>query len=76
MTYGQSEKKWSSYIHIDKQGAYVAVDGNNIIVGFASFKPYDELKKCLLLDSLHVLQSMQGEGIEKKNDFYNRWICL
>lgn len=65
MTYERSEKKFLSYIHMDKQGAYVAEDGNNEIVGFASFMPYDELEKCLMLDSLHVLKSMQGKGIGK-----------
>jgi L-amino acid N-acyltransferase YncA len=66
MTYGHSKEKWSSYIHTDKQGAFVAVDENDMIIGFAAYKPYDDLKKCLLLDSLHILQSFQGDGLGKK----------
>jgi len=66
MTYEHSKEKWLSYIHTDKQGAFVAVDENDMIIGFAAYKPYDDLKKCLLLDSLHILQSMQGGGIGKK----------
>lgn len=66
MTYEHSEEKWLSYIHTDKQGILVAVDENDIIIGFAAYKPYDDLNKCLLLDSLHILQSVQGGGIGKK----------
>jgi L-amino acid N-acyltransferase YncA len=65
MTYEHSKEKWLSYIHKDKQGAFVAVD-NDMIIGFAAYKPYEDLKKCLLLDSLHILQSVQGGGIGKK----------
>lgn len=66
MTYEHSKEKWLSYIHTVKQGAFVAVDENDMIIGFAAYKPYDDLKKCLLLDSLHILQSVQGGGIGKK----------
>ncbi len=65
LTYEHSKKKWLSYIHKDKQGAFVAVAENDMIVGFAAYKPYEDLKQCLLLDSLHVLQSVQGSGIGK-----------
>lgn len=66
ITYEHSKEKWLSYIHTDKQGAFVAVDENDMIIGFAAYKPYDDLKKCLLLDSLHILQSVQGGGIGKQ----------
>jgi len=66
MTYEHSKEKWLSYIHTDKQGAFIAVDKDDMIIGFAAYKPYDDLKKCLLLDSLHILQSVQGGGIGKK----------
>ena len=66
MTYEHSRKKWLSYIHINKQGAFIAIDENNNIVGFSAYKPYDELEKCLLLDSLHIRKSAQGSGIGKK----------
>lgn len=66
MTYEHSKEKWLSYIQIFNQGVFVALDKNNTIIGFAAYKPYDDLKKCLLLDSLHILQSMQGSGVGKK----------
>lgn len=66
MTYEHSKEKWLSYIHADKQGAFVALDENNMIIGFSAYKPYYDLKKCLLLDSLHIIQSIQGSGIGKK----------
>ena len=66
MTYEHSKEKWLSYIHTNKQGAFVAVDENDMIIGFAAYKPYNDLKNCLLLDSLHILQSVQGGGIGKK----------
>jgi len=66
MTYEHSKEKWLSYIHTDKQGAFVAVDENDMVIGFAAYKPHDDLKKWLLLDSLHILQSVQGGGIGKK----------
>ena len=69
MTYEHSKEKWLSYIHTDQQGAFVAVDENDMIIGFAAYKPYDDLKDCLLLDSLHILQSVQGGGIGKKMIF-------
>lgn len=66
MTYEHSKEKWFSYIHTNKQGIFVAVDENDMVIGFAAYKPYDDLKKCLLLDSLHILQLVQGGGIGKK----------
>lgn len=66
MTYEHSKEKWLSYVHTNNQDAFVAVDENNMIIGFAAYKPYYGLKKCLLLDSLHILQSEQGSGIGKK----------
>ena len=66
ITYEHSKEKWLSYIHTDKQGAFVAVDENEMICGFAAYKPHDDLNKCLLLDSLHILQSVQGGGIGKQ----------
>ena len=66
MTYEHSKEKWLSYVHTDKQGAFAAVDEQDRIIGFAAYKPYNDLKKCLLLDSLHILQSVQGGGIGKK----------
>lgn len=66
MTYEHSEEKWLSYIHTDKQGAFVALDENDMVIGFLAYKPYYDLKKCLLLDSLHIIQSIQGSGIGKK----------
>jgi L-amino acid N-acyltransferase YncA len=66
MTYEHSKEKWLSYIHTNKQGAFVAVDENDMIIGFAAYKPYNDLKNCLLLDSLHILQSVQGGGIGKE----------
>lgn len=69
MTYEHSKEKWLSYIHTDQQGSFVAVDENDMIIGFAAYKPYDDLKECLLLDSLHILQSVQGGGVGKKMIF-------
>ncbi|MBP2656058.1 MAG: family N-acetyltransferase [Firmicutes bacterium] len=66
ITYEHSREKWVSYIHTDKQGAFVAVDENDMITGFAAYRPYDDFKKILLLDSLHILQPVQGGGIGKK----------
>lgn len=66
MTYEHSKEKWLTYIHTDKQGAFVALDENDMIIGFSAYKPYYDLKKCLLLDSLHIMQSIQGSGIGKK----------
>lgn len=66
MTYEHSKEKWLSYIHTDKQGAFVALDENDMIIGFSAYTPYSDLKKCLLLDSLHIIQSIQGSGIGKK----------
>lgn len=66
MTYEHSKEKWLSYINTNKQGAFVAIDENDMLVGFAAYKPYNDLNKCLLLDSLHILQSVQSGGIGKK----------
>ncbi|NMM64221.1 GNAT family N-acetyltransferase [Clostridium sp. P21] len=87
MTYEHSKEKWSSYIHTDKQGAFVALDENDMIIGFSAYKPYSDLKKCLLLDSLHIIQSIQGSGIGKKliftigkyaynNEYEKMYICI
>lgn len=66
MSYEHSKEKWSSYIQTNKQGAFVAIDEFDKIIGFAAYMPDNELEKCLLLDSLHVLQSEQGRGIGKE----------
>lgn len=66
MTYEHSKEKWLSYIHADKQGVFAALDENGMITGFSAYKPYSGLENCLLLDSLHIMQSMQGKGIGKK----------
>lgn len=66
ITYEKSKEKWLSYIHTDKQGAFVVLDENDKIIGFSAYKPYYDLEKCLLLDSLHIIQSIQGGGIGKK----------
>lgn len=65
MTYEHSREKWFSYIQKEKQGAFVALDDNNII-GFSAYKPYEDIEKCLLLDSLHVKHSTQGSGMGRK----------
>lgn len=65
MSYESSKEKWLSYINIKNHGGFVALD-NNKIVGFAMYKPENNLYKCLLLDSLHVIKSAQGKGIGKK----------
>lgn len=66
MTYEHSQEKWLSYIHTDKQGAFVAVDEEDMITGFSAYKPCYDLENCLLLDSLHITQMAQGSGIGKK----------
>ncbi len=69
LTYEHSAEKWLAYIHIERQGAFVAIDDNDRIIGFSAYKPYDDINKCLLLDSLHILQTVQGHGIGKKMIF-------
>jgi len=66
LTYGHSEEKWLEYIHADEHGAFVAADENGKIIGFSAYKPDDDPEKCLLLDSLHVIRSVQGGGVGRK----------
>ncbi len=39
---------------------------SNCFLGFLAYRPDDEIKQCLYLDSLHVSQKARGKGIGTK----------
>ena len=66
MTQEHSNDKWLKYINTESQGGFVALDQDNQVLGFSAYKPYTDLKNCIMLDSLHIRASAQGKGLGKK----------
>ena len=66
LSYEHSEEKLLNYIGVKGQNILVSTDESNKVVAFASYKPYSEINKCLLLDSLHVSALYKGIGIGKE----------
>lgn len=43
-------------------GIFVITEGERLL-GFAAYKPDEEIEGCLLLDSLHVAKAARGKGV-------------
>ncbi len=65
LTYEHAERKWMSYLRAEGQGIFLAAGGTGGVRGFSAYKPFPELERCLLLDSLHVRPAAQGNGTGK-----------
>lgn len=66
LSYGGAEEKWESYLVKQEQGLFVAEDEKGGVIGFAAYKPCEDIESCLLLDSLHVAFDYQGQRYGKK----------
>jgi len=66
MTCEKSTKRWKQYMNIENQGILVAVDDNDIPIGFTAYCLDEGIEDCVLLDSLHVSPTSQSKGIGKK----------
>lgn len=65
LTLSDGIKKWQEYITKEKHKIFVAYE-NEKLLGFSACKEDEELKNCLYLDSLHVLEASRGRGIGTK----------
>ncbi len=59
-------KKWSDFLKKENHNIFVAYDEQNHFLGFLAYKPDNEIKQCLYVDSLHVLQKSRGKGVGTK----------
>ena len=50
----------------ENHNIFVAYDEQNHFLGFLAYKPDNEIKQCLYVDSLHVLQKSRGKGVGTK----------
>ena len=46
-----------------EHGGILICEDNNELLGFAEYRPDDEIQDCMYLESLHVRESAQGRGI-------------
>lgn len=63
-------ERWCSYIKEPRHGIFVAVhedqdraEAGLRVLGFGAFKPYHRIDDCIYIESLHVDESCQGQGI-------------
>ncbi|KAF2072368.1 hypothetical protein CYY_006314 [Polysphondylium violaceum] len=66
MSCEKSAKRFKEYMNTQGQGILVAVDYNDVPVGFTAYCMDEGIEDCVLLDSLHVSPSHQSKGIGKK----------
>ena len=56
-------ERWADYIGRARHGIFVAVTEDEKILGFGAFKPYHRIDDCIYIESLHVEESYQGQGV-------------
>jgi len=56
-------ERWADYIGQARHGIFVAVTDDEKVLGFGAFKPYHRIDDCIYIESLHVDESYQGQGI-------------
>ncbi len=59
------EDRWEHYKeYLDCNGGLiVAADCENNVLGFAAYRPDEEIENCIYLDSLHTDKDARGKGI-------------
>ena len=55
-------KRWGDYILEARHGIFIATSEEEVI-GFSAFKPYHRIDDCIYIESLHVDEAYQGQGI-------------
>ena len=65
LTLSDGIKKWQEYILKEKHKIFVYYEDEKLL-GFSACKEDEELKNCLYLDSLHVLETSRGRGVGTK----------
>ena len=70
LDYEKETNSWEEFIKKDLHQVYVAIDKNDVILGFAGIKPFENESNIGELHALHTSQAARGKGAGKALIYY------